>query len=104
MWVVYVLCTTPLCLTGAPNTQVAGAHSLSVSKERIRLTSVASSKTNFYRGSTGTPSGVAVKNHSILPNSPYKDASQAIMFVWRPARWANWMFEIEAKPSLCITL
>ena len=61
----------------------------------MRLSCVASSKTNFYRRSTGTPSGVAVKNHSILPNSPYKDASQAIMFVWRPARWANWMFEIE---------
>ena len=27
-----------------------------------------------------------------LPNGPYKDASDAVLFVWRPARWANWMF------------
>ena len=43
-----------------------------------------------------TPSGVAVP-HNALPNSPngYKDPSQALLFVWRPARWANWMFEID---------
>ena len=29
-----------------------------------------------------------------LPNSPYADPSDAQFFVWRPARWANWMFEI----------
>jgi len=41
-----------------------------------------------------TPSGV--EPHSgALPNSPYKDVSQAIFFVWRPARWANWMFEVD---------
>ncbi len=43
-----------------------------------------------------TPSGVAVP-HNALPNSRngYKDPSQALLFVWRPARWANWMFEVE---------
>ena len=40
-----------------------------------------------------TPSGVTPKPN-VLPHSPYKDVSQAIMFVWRPARWANWMFEV----------
>ena len=40
-----------------------------------------------------TPSGVAA-NRSTLPHSPYADASQALLFVWRPARWANWMFEV----------
>ena len=40
-----------------------------------------------------TPSGVKVTKE-ILPNSPYKDVSQGIFFVWRPARWANWMFEV----------
>ncbi|CAE8664940.1 unnamed protein product, partial [Polarella glacialis] len=40
-----------------------------------------------------TPSGVTPKA-GVLPNSPYKDASQAQFFVWRPNRWANWMFEI----------
>ena len=41
-----------------------------------------------------TPSGVAIKQED-LPNSPYDDPSDAQFFVWRPARWANWMFEIE---------
>jgi hypothetical protein len=41
-----------------------------------------------------TPSGVTPKPGA-LPNSPYKDVSQALFFVWRPARWANWMFEVE---------
>jgi len=41
-----------------------------------------------------TPTGV-VATPKTLPNSPYKDASDAIFFVWRPARWANWMFEID---------
>merc|ERR1719473_2108073 len=31
-----------------------------------------------------------------FPNGPYKDASEAQLFVWRPARWANWMFEMES--------
>ena len=42
-----------------------------------------------------TPSGVTPKAGA-LPNSPYKDVSQAILNVWRPARWANWMFEVDA--------
>ena len=42
-----------------------------------------------------TPTGLTINNSNILPNSPYKDASQARAIVWRPARWANWMFDIE---------
>lgn len=40
-----------------------------------------------------TPSGVVPKA-GVLPNAPYKDVSEAIFNVWRPARWANWMFKI----------
>ncbi|KAJ1447220.1 pectin lyase fold/virulence factor [Pelagophyceae sp. CCMP2097] len=40
-----------------------------------------------------TPSGVALDASKVLPNAPYKDASTAVFFVWRPNRWANWMFE-----------
>lgn len=40
-----------------------------------------------------TPDGVTPKSGA-LPNSPYEDVSQALFFVWRPARWANWMFEV----------
>lgn len=40
-----------------------------------------------------TPSGVTPKPGA-LPNAPYKDASDALFFVWRPARWSNWMFEL----------
>eukprot|EP00397_Hematodinium_sp_SG-2012_P008391 GEMP01008450.1.p1 GENE.GEMP01008450.1~~GEMP01008450.1.p1 ORF type:complete len:826 (-),score=200.92 GEMP01008450.1:1024-3501(-) len=40
-----------------------------------------------------TPSGVAV-DPSKLPNAPYADVSEAVMFVWHPYRWANWMFEM----------
>lgn len=40
-----------------------------------------------------TPSGVTPKEGA-LPNLPYKDVSEAVFFVWRPARWANWMFKI----------
>ena len=41
-----------------------------------------------------TPQGFQIDS-SLLPNSPYQDASQARAFVWRPARWANWMFDID---------
>ena len=40
-----------------------------------------------------TPSGVTPKA-GVLPNAPYKYGEDALFFVWRPARWANWMFEI----------
>ena len=40
-----------------------------------------------------TPSGVTPKS---LPNAPYKDVDDLVFFVWRPARWANWMFEVES--------
>lgn len=42
-----------------------------------------------------TPDGVTPKAGA-LPNSPYKDVSQAIVNVWRAGRWANWMFEVRA--------
>ena len=37
-----------------------------------------------------TPTGVT-PNKGALPNAPYKDVSQAVLNVWRPARWANWV-------------
>jgi len=40
-----------------------------------------------------TPSGVTPKSGA-LPNAPYKDVSEMIINVWRPARWANWMFGV----------
>jgi len=40
-----------------------------------------------------TPTGAAMKPGT-LPHSPYADASQMMFHVWRPARWANWMFEV----------
>ncbi len=48
-----------------------------------------------------TPSGVTpakggALREPALPHAPYKDVSEALFFVWRPARWANWMFEVES--------
>jgi hypothetical protein len=40
-----------------------------------------------------TPSGVVPKK-GVLPNAPYKSVEDALLFVWRPSRWANWMFEV----------
>jgi hypothetical protein len=40
-----------------------------------------------------TPSGVTPKAGA-LPNAPYKHPEDALFFVWRPSRWANWMFEV----------
>ena len=40
-----------------------------------------------------TPIGMTPKAGA-LPHTPYKDVSEAQVFVWRPARWANWMFEV----------
>jgi hypothetical protein len=40
-----------------------------------------------------TPSGMTPKQ-GVLKHAPYKDVSEAIINVWRPARWANWMFEV----------
>lgn len=37
-----------------------------------------------------TPTGVTYN----FPNGPYTNAEDATMFVWRPARWANWMFDV----------
>lgn len=47
-----------------------------------------------------TPSGVQLTQGgqgSTLPNAPYKNADGMQLFVWRPARWANWMFSMEGK-------
>eukprot|EP00425_Heterocapsa_triquetra_P004269 CAMPEP_0195159552 /NCGR_PEP_ID=MMETSP0448-20130528/186222_1 /TAXON_ID=66468 /ORGANISM="Heterocapsa triquestra, Strain CCMP 448" /LENGTH=653 /DNA_ID=CAMNT_0040198351 /DNA_START=30 /DNA_END=1987 /DNA_ORIENTATION=+ len=41
-----------------------------------------------------TPTGVAVPFEQ-LPNSPYKDVSDMVINIWRPGRWANWMFEVD---------
>lgn len=40
-----------------------------------------------------TPSGVTLDKDT-LPGYPFKDVSDAVFNVWRPARWANWMFEV----------
>jgi hypothetical protein len=40
-----------------------------------------------------TPSGMTPKGKT-LPNSPYQHMEDARVFVWRPARWANWMFQV----------
>merc|ERR1711988_97364 len=37
-----------------------------------------------------TPNGVTYD----FPHSPYKNGEDATLFVWRPARWANWMFDV----------
>ena len=42
-----------------------------------------------------TPSGITPKSGA-LPNGPYKHPEDATFFVWRPARWANWMFNIDS--------
>eukprot|EP00730_Choanoeca_flexa_P018055 TRINITY_DN8757_c0_g1_i1.p1 TRINITY_DN8757_c0_g1~~TRINITY_DN8757_c0_g1_i1.p1 ORF type:complete len:906 (+),score=246.00 TRINITY_DN8757_c0_g1_i1:1-2718(+) len=40
------------------------------------------------------PQGFWPKDATTLPNMPYADATKAIVNVWRPSRWANWMFEV----------
>lgn len=45
-----------------------------------------------------TPIGVAT-SPGTLPHSPYADVSQMMFHVWRPARWANWMFEVSHYDS-----
>jgi hypothetical protein len=37
-----------------------------------------------------TPTGMAYK----FPHGPYQHGEDARLFVWRPARWANWMFDV----------
>lgn len=39
------------------------------------------------------PSGM-VASKKTLPNSPYKNATGAVLQTWRPAHWASWMFEV----------
>ena len=40
-----------------------------------------------------TPIGMTPKSGA-LPHTPYKDVSEAQVFVWRPARWANWFVQL----------
>ena len=52
-----------------------------------------------------TPSGVTPKP-GVLPNAPYDDPSDALLFVWRPYRWANWMLCVRLgihTPSLLLS-
>ena len=42
-----------------------------------------------------TPSGL-VPLAGALPHLPYAKPQDAVFFVWRPYRWANWMFEVGA--------
>jgi len=41
----------------------------------------------------GTPGGIKY-DKGLLPNSPYKNATGAVVQMWRPAHWASWMFEV----------
>jgi hypothetical protein len=41
------------------------------------------------------PSGITPQPGA-LPHAPYADASEAIVTVWRHARWATWMFDLES--------
>ncbi len=41
-----------------------------------------------------TPSGISPKPGA-LPHAPYKNVDEAVFFVWRPSRWANWMFYVD---------
>ena len=45
-----------------------------------------------------TPSGIAPKAGA-LPHAPYKTVEDMQFFVWRPSRWANWMFEVGSYDS-----
>merc|ERR1719506_3531317 len=45
-----------------------------------------------------TPSGMTPQEGA-LPNAPYKDTSEMLINVWRPQRWANWMFEVDKFDS-----
>jgi hypothetical protein len=40
-----------------------------------------------------TPTGVTVSDKA-LPHAPYASARQALISVWHPSRWENWMFEV----------
>lgn len=41
-----------------------------------------------------TPSGLTVEHE--LPNAPYESPKDAVLHVWHPFRWENWMFEVES--------
>merc|ERR1712139_400870 len=41
-----------------------------------------------------TPTGVT-PNDGVLIHGPYSNVDDMIVNVWRPSRWANWMFDVE---------
>eukprot|EP01084_Bolivina_argentea_P309824 535952_1 len=41
-----------------------------------------------------------IYNESILPHTPYKNTTNGIVSVWRPAHWANWFFKIGNYDSI----
>jgi hypothetical protein len=43
-----------------------------------------------------TPSGITPKSNALPNLNKWKNPSDAEWFVWRPARWANWMFDTGA--------
>ena len=45
-----------------------------------------------YRGS---PGGITF-DAQVLPHSPYKNATGAVVQMWRPSHWSSWMFEVGA--------
>lgn len=42
-------------------------------------------------GGFATPGALAYK----FPHGPYKNPEDALLFIWHPGRWANWMFEVD---------
>lgn len=50
----------------------------------------------------GTPGGIKI-NNKLLPNSPYKNATGAVIQMWRPAHWSSWMFEVGEFSSSSLT-
>jgi len=50
----------------------------------------------------GTPGGINY-DKSVLPNSPYKNATGAVIQMWRPAHWSSWMFEVDKFSSSSLT-
>ena len=43
----------------------------------------------------GVPGGILF-DRSILPHSPYQNATGAVVQMWRPKHWSSWMFEVGA--------
>jgi hypothetical protein len=41
----------------------------------------------------GAPGGM-VFDQQLLPHSPYKNTTGAVVQMWRPSHWSSWMFEV----------